>query len=282
MSDIHFFSTKERITRFFSLLRKGNKHVEKNYSNDDLINIAKDLGAGFSGKKSEIIQNIRRSKFMGPNIEKSLYQDILDSKKPAPTIIKTYQQMSLSELKKKAESDQLISTGSKAKIIRRIEHLDNGTSPFEDSTTDWLRETLAQNRRLTSGSRKELLSRLERLDDNTRLEDLDLDYLKEIMKTVGQRPALTRVKCLLVLYPLEIKVLKRDIESLGDNLSATEDKLSEAYKLARKSYDRKPTYHSHSFVGEITKGALFGAIAGLATHVLTRRRRIENKTTLKF
>ena len=37
---------------------------------------------------------------MGPNIEESLYQDILDSEKPAPAVIKTYQQMSLSELKK--------------------------------------------------------------------------------------------------------------------------------------------------------------------------------------
>ena len=274
MSDIHFFSTKERITRFFSLLRKGNKEVEKNYSKYDLINIAKDLGADFSGKKSEIIQNIRRSKFMGPNIEESLYQDILDSEKPAPAVIKTYQQMSLSELKKKAESDQLISTGSKAKIIRRIENLDNGTSPFEDSTTDWLRKTLSQNRRLTSGSRKELLSRLERLDDNILLEDLDYGYLKEIMKNQGLKPASTRDKCLLALYPLEIKILKRDIESLEDRLSA-------ALNLARGSYDRKPTYHSHSFVGQIAKGALFGAIAGIAAHALTRRR-FENKTTLKF
>tara|TARA_B100000780_G_C21089473_1_gene439037 strand:- start:493 stop:1473 length:981 start_codon:yes stop_codon:yes gene_type:complete len=243
------------------------------------------------------------------------------AEKASKTLIKQftkpYDDCSIEELKEEAETEGLIDTGSRDDIIDRLEALDAGTGkwedctiefiqeeldkhgfistgnrtkllarvsrydgnfkgPSEDRTTEWLTDYLASNARLTTGSRDVLLERANRVPGGHVLADYDDEYLKEALTESHLPVTGTRKDWLLTLYPIEIAILQKAVNGLDKQLKK---KPSVVYRTKYRSHKKSS---GPGILGSMARGAAFGAGLGLGARILGGRRRVSNRTTLKF
>ena len=248
-------------------------------------------------------------------------QEATQTKKKSKTSIKQYTKpyddCSLEELKEEAETEGLIVTGSRDDIIDRLEALDAGTGkwedcttefiqeeldkhgfistgnrtkliarvsrydgnlkgPSEDRTTEWLTDYLAKNSRLTTGSRDILLERAKRVPGGHVLADYDDEYLKEALTDSHLPVTGTRKDWLLALYPIEIAILQSSVKKLDKQLKK---KPSVVYRTKYRSHKKSG---GSGILGSMARGAAFGAGLGLGARILGGRRRLHERTTLKF
>jgi hypothetical protein len=238
------------------------------------------------------------------------------------TYTKPYDQCSIEELREEADSEGLFSTGSRRHIVERLERLDSGKGTFDDCTDEKIREELQKNGFLSTGSREILLARVKRCDDNFNgpVEDRTGEWLKDYLSTnarltTGSRDELVgrakrvsghaladyddeylkeglvesnlpvtgaRKDWLLAMYPIEIDVLQRAVKGL---------ELQRANKIFDKQLQKKPSVvykNSHkkssgpTMLGSMVRGAAWGAGLSLGARILSGRRRLHERTTLKF
>jgi len=338
-----FFTTPESIDKFFELVRlKGEKDIkkikkaiEKAYKKADLVRIAENLGVSdLKGTKEQLVDKI--SSRIGPATQANLRKDILErdretkqtkngtkqTKNGTKTSIKQYTKpyddCSLKELKEEAETEGIITTGTRDDIIDRLEALDAGRGKWEDCTAEFLREELNKHGFISTGNRPRLLARVKRCDDNfngpveNRTTEWLTDYLASNARlTTGSRDALLeRAKrvpsAVHILADYDDEWLKESL--LENNLPVTGtrkdwllimypieiDALQKIVKRFDKQLQKKPSvvyrthYRSHKkssgpgILGSMVRGAAWGAGLGLGARILSGRRRVHERTTLNF
>jgi len=315
-----FFSEPEIIDKFVELERKGEKAMNKAYKKQQLVDICNDLEISNAGTKSVLIQRIRKA--VGPATERNLRQKILDSdiqklqaKEAGVKHYKPYEEMSLQELQAEADDEQIISSGSRNDIIKRLIRLDDEDSPYRDSTTEFLRDELKRDDYLYDGDRDTLLARLNRIDSNTsHYEDRPTKWLKNLLKqerriTTGSREELIArankmnkygnaadfetayLKELLAEHNLSqkggrkdwlIRMYQVEVEELYNALDHLKRQLKQKPRVVyRTKYRSSGNRHKKSSVlGSMARGAAFGAGIGIASRVF-RGRQHEQKP-LKF
>jgi len=285
---IHHFTDPEKVTTFMSCVRAGESTLENAYKKTELIQIGKDLGllpAQLKGIKKIITNNIlKKCKKYGPGLEATLRQNVLDEymsiqKEDTQTnkeYHKPYRECTLEELKEEADSEQILSSGSRHDIIRRLERIDNGKGSYEDSTSDWIRNELAKNGFLDSGNRTVLLERAHQMDDTTNISFADRTtvYLKQYLEKEKLTHSGTREDCLLRLYPIEIHNLKNKLNELTLQL---EKKTKVIYRTKYRSSPNKKT----GTLTSLGRGLVFGAGVGLGARIIRGRKNFQ-KSSLKF
>ena len=322
-----FFTTPDSIDTFFKHVRKGKKAIDKAYKKADLIKIAENLGVSdLKGTKKQLVDKI--SSRLGPGTQANLRKDILERDREAKqtkNVFKTsikqytkpYDDCSLKELKEEAETEGIITTGSRDDIIDRLEALDAGTGKWEDCTTEfiqeeldkhgfistgnrskllarvsvydenfngpsedrtneWLKDYLASNARLTTGSRHQLVERAQRVPGGHVLADYDDEYLKEALADSHLPVTGTRKDWLLALYPIEIAILQKAVNGLDKRLKK---KPSVVYRTQYRSHKKSS---GPTMLGSMARGAAWGAGLSLGARILGGRRRLHERTTLKF
>lgn len=322
-----FFTTPESIDTFFKYVHKGKKDLEKAYKKADLIKIAAKLGVSdLKGTKKQLVEKI--SSRIGPATQANLRKDILardreakqtknETKTSIKKYTKPYDDCSLKELKEEAETEGIITTGSRDDIIDRLEALDAGTGKWEDCTTEfiqeeldkhgfistgnrskllarvslydenfngpsedrtneWLKDYLSSNSRLTTGSRDQLVERSKRVPGGHVLADYDDEYLKEALTDSHLPVTGTRKDWLLKLYPIEIAILQKAVNGLDKRLKK---KPSVVYRTKYRSHNKSS---GPGILGSMARGAAWGAGLSLGARILGGRRRLHERTTLKF
>lgn len=326
-----FFTTPESIDKFFKYVHKGKKDLEKAYKKADLIKIAANLGVSdLTGTKNQLVDKI--SSRIGPATQANLRKDILardreQKSEPKQTengtktsikqYTKPYDDCSLKELKEEAESEGIITSGTRDDIIDRLKALDAGRGKWEDCTTEflreeldkhgfistgnrprllarvercddnfngpvedrtnvWLKDYLASNARLTTGSRDDLLKRAQRVPGGHVLADYDDEYLKEALTDSHLPVTGTRKDWLLKLYPIEIAILQKAVNGLDKRLKK---KPSVVYRTKYRSHNKSS---GPGILGSMARGAAWGAGLSLGARILSGRRRLHERTTLKF
>jgi len=326
-----FFTTPESIDTFFKYVHKGKKDLEKAYKKADLIKIAANLGVSdLTGTKNQLVDKI--SSRIGPATQANLRKDILardreQKSEPKQTengtktsikqYTKPYDDCSLKELKEEAESEGIITSGTRDDIIDRLKALDAGRGKWEDCTTEflreeldkhgfistgnrprllarvercddnfngpvedrtnvWLKDYLASNARLTTGSRDDLLKRAKRVSGVHILADYDDEWLKESLLENNLPTTGTRKDWLLTMYPIEIDALQKIVKRFDKQL---QKKPAVVYRTHYRSHKKSS---GPGILGSMARGAAWGAGLSLGARILSGRRRLHERTTLKF
>lgn len=319
-----FFTDPDIIDNFFKESRKGQKTVEKTYKKAEIIDIAKNLGVSdLKGTKAILVGRI--FKRIGPGTEASLRNDLVVNKQeekidtgdnPIKTYTKPYDVCTLEELKEEADTEGMLSTGSRDDIIDRLEALDSGKGQWEDCTTEFMREELIKNGYISTGDRHILIARMQECDDHFigPAENKTTVWLKKYLEsnrrlsTGNRQDLIERVKRIQnVLYPIiadfEDEYIKEQLVSIGESTNGTRKdwllriypfEISELFKICNKmKHDlskpprvkyqtkyRNKTSKKTSVLGHIANGVALGAGLSLGAKIFGRR--MKEESNLKF
>ena len=321
-----FFTNPDIINIFFEKAHNGQKTVEKAYKKDELIEIAENLGVSdLKGTKAILVGRI--FKRIGPGTEASLRNDIRndlvinkqegnDGDNHIKSYIKPYDDCSLEELKEEADTEGMLSTGSRDDIINRLEALDTGRAKWEDYTIEFMRGELTKHGYVSTGDRHTLISRIQECDDRFigPAENKTTTWLKKYLEsnqrlsTGNRQDFIGRVKRMQnVLYPVladfNDEYLKEQLVSRGVSINGTRKdwllriypfEISELFKICKKikhnlskkprvEYRTKYRNNNHkktSMLGHMANGVALGAGLSLGAKIFGRK--MKEESNLKF
>lgn len=204
-------------------------------------------------------------------------RDIIDRLERVDRSKGTFDDCTTEKIREELQKNGFVSTGSRKIILARVKRCDdNFNGPVEDRTIEWLTDYLATNARLTTGSKGELIERAKRVSAHA-LADYDDEYLKEALVDSHLPVTGTRKDWLLTLYPIEINILQRAVKIFDKQLKK---KPSVVHSTVYKNRHKKSS--GPGILGSMARGAAWGAGLGLGARILSGRRRLHKKTTLKF
>ena len=197
---MNFFNTKKRLRDFYTDFKLSVQVIMEKYDLHTLNAIAKDIELttevkfGRYARSDEdckqiivaIKQEINRWGGKDPFENVKLVQKKV-KKKPVKQVkqpvkemeqeerVILYSEMTDIQLQKETDETSVLKTGTRTEIIDRLERVDNNTWIFSDMSTEWLRDSLTENKMQVPRSRDVMIERLEEIER----KDILLEYFND-------------------------------------------------------------------------------------------------------
>lgn len=295
---IHHFKSLNTVKKFIKSLKKLS-----NYKISELKNIAKDLNIKTNKKdtKKTLIEKIlSKMNYYGPDPAATLWRQfgpksqlnpqkthkpkLKQEKKPKSQLnpqkkLKPYEECSIDELREEADTEGILSTGSKSDIVARLKRLDAGSGPWEDSSTEFIRSKLVEHGYISTGNRGELLEIINSLDNDFEgaIELRTTKWLKDSLANYGVSINGSREELLLRLYPLEMKELLKIIEHYDKLVRKMGKDLNQPPKVVYR-HSRSSSPKKYTIKDGISDGIKLGIAASIAHRIFGE----SHKPSLKF
>jgi hypothetical protein len=293
---IHHFKSLNTVNKFIKSLKNLSK-----YKLLELKNIAKDLNIKINNKdtKKTLIEKIlNKMNYYGPDPAATLWRQFgpkekkpnqekkqpNQEKKPKSQLnpqkkLKPYEECSIDELREEADTEGILSTGSKSDIVARLKRLDAGSGPWEDSSTEFIRSKLVEHGYISTGNRGELLEILNSLDNDFEgaIELRTTKWLKDSLANYGVSIDGSREELLLRLYPLEMKELLKIIQHYDKLVRKMGKDLNQTPKVVYR-HSRSSSPKKYTIKDGISDGIKLGIAASIAHRIFGE----SHKPSLKF
>ena len=307
-----FFNSPSRLYEFYkNFLKKNTSDIQKLYTQGELQLIAEDIisvtnTSLVTTNKSELIRNIKTI----VNGWHSLDEDPLgDAFHGAPTTLRqtsyklltrkrtvtkppltrkrtvtprSYNDMTVAELRTLLTSHQLYTSGLKKQLIQRLRLRDAKKLQYEDMSTEWLTIKLKSEQVVVPPSRTKMIELVRKGEHNP--EELEIgDFNDKVVNDFWNKyhfpPTDNRAEKLTKLRIQQIKELRELVKHLDQELYKYQrDSRTVPSRTNRSS---SSTSSGDSWSGAVTRGVVQGVTAVIISNLLSRHQ-LESKTNLVF